>query len=407
MLDGIKVTAIIEQENRPNLISFFSSIEKETGLLKEDSYEEGEFEEYKLQLLKLKSGRTGYRLNIAGSFHKNHQRGTNFEPFTFGDLISEVRHLCTSLNIDPAKTYLQNLEIGLNLPVWFNSFEFLDRNLLAFQNSEFKKYDPDKQGRTIGFYCKKTDFTIKIYDKGFQFDLRSNLLRFEVKFNKMRRLKKLGIATLADLTDERKVKQLLSVLEKAWSEVLIYDLVELPLNIKDSHRRFLEDCRYKDFWYKLNKESNQKFRDAKRRFNDLSVKYGSGTHARILKLIRIEWDKRFENSTDFTGYKEQDPTTDFTHFTNTVKSEIREPSSFTSVVARTCQSCGRDITGQRKNSKFCSETKYGPDGKRCRNFDSNPRNNQKTKMDRFYRIGPTLFDVRPYFKMSNQIGSGR
>jgi hypothetical protein len=396
MMDGTKATAIIEQENRPNLISFFSSIEKETGLLKEDSYEEGEFEEYKLQLLKLKSGRTGYRLNIAGSFHKNHQRGTNFEPFTFGDLISEVRHLCTSLNIDPAKTYLQNLEIGLNLPVWFNSFEFLDRNLLAFQNSEFKKYDHDKVGRIIGFYCRKADYSIKIYDKGFQNNLPCNLLRFEVKFNKMRRLKKFGIVTLADLTDERKVKQLLSVLEKAWSEVLIYDLVELPLNIKDSQRRFLEDCRYKDFWYKLNKESNQKFRDAKRRFNDLSAKYGSRTHARILELIRIEWEKRFENSTDFTGYKEQDPTTDFTHFTNTVKSEIREPSSFTSVVARTCQSCGRDITDQRKNSKFCSETKYGPDGKRCRNFDSNPRNNRKRKEDRFYRIGPTLFDVRPY-----------
>jgi hypothetical protein len=268
MLDGIKVTAIIEHENRPNLISFFSPIEKETGLLKEDSYEEGEFEEYKLQLLKLKSGRTGYRLNISGSLHKNHQKGTNFEPFTFGDLVSEVRHLCTSLKIDPAKTYLQNIEIGLNLPSWFNPIQYLDDNLLVFQNSIFKKYDPDKRGREIGFYCKKTDFTIKIYDKGFQFDLIQDLLRFEIKFNKMRELKKFGIVTLADLTDQTKVRRLITILEKAWSEVLIYDIKEMPKNLTASQKRFLENCSSKDYWYRWNKESNQKFRDAKRRFKD-------------------------------------------------------------------------------------------------------------------------------------------
>ena len=31
-----------------------------------------------------------------------------------------------------------------------------------------------------------------------------------------------------------------------------------------------------------------------------------------------------------------------------------------------------------------------------KNKDSNPRNNQKKRVDRFYRIGPTLFDVGPF-----------
>jgi hypothetical protein len=400
MFDGFNGTVIIEEEKRPNLIPFFSSVDLETGEQREGGGKEGEFETYKLQLLNLKSGGTGIRLNISGSLHKNHQNGTNFEPFSFKDLKSEVLHLSNSLNIDPAKTEIHNLEIGINIPFWLKPFEFLDLNLLVFQNSEFKKYDPDRHGKTIGFYCKKTEYTIKVYDKGLQNNLLTNLLRFEVKFNKMRgrNLKNYGIKTLADLIDLTKVSPLLGVLEKAWSEVLIYDIQELPSILTASQKRFLEDCRYKDYWYKLNKANDQKFRDAKRRFKKLSAKYSSGTHARILKLIQSEWEKLFENFTDFTGCQTSDPTTVFTDFTNTVKGEMRELSPSPLVVTRTCQTCGRDISDQRKDSKFCSETKFGPQAKRCRNKDSNPRNNQKREMDRFYRIGPTLFEIEPYIK---------
>jgi hypothetical protein len=146
----------------------------------------------------------------------------------------------------------------------------------------------------------------------------------------------------------------------------------------------------------LNQDSNDNFRKAKSRFKKLSAKYGSGTHAKILELIRSEWEKLFKNFTDFTGCDSEDPTTDFTDFTDTVKGEIRELSLLPSVVNRFCQTCGRDITDQRKNSKFCSETKYGPEAKRCRNHDSNPRNNRKKRVNKFYRIGPPLFDIRPF-----------
>ena len=64
-----------------------------------------------------------------------------------------------------------------------------------------------------------------------------------------------------------------------------------------------------------------------------------------------------------------------------------------------CITCGRDISSQKKGSKFCSEMLYGREAKKCRNRDSNPRNNLKMKQDR--RIireqkkysGLTLFPV--------------
>jgi hypothetical protein len=339
-----------------------------------------------------------YRLNIYGSLHKNHHGGSNYKPFRYWQVINEIRQLCLKLNLDPKKVKIEYLEIGLNLPVWFKPFDFLEDYLLCYQFHFLSQWDEDEKGKTIGYHWSKkgADRWIKIYDKGLQFNLNENLLRFEIKVKKMRDLQKYGIKTLADLTDQIKVKQLLSVLEKAWSDVLIYDIDEIPPSITMSQKRFLENCSSKDNWHKWNKESNQKFRDAKRRFKLLSEKHGSGTHAKILELIRSEWKKRFEFSTDFTEYKNTNLTSDPTDFTNTVKGDIREPSLLQSEVKRFCQSCGKDISNQKRGSKFCSETIFGPDAKKCRNKDSNPRNNQKKKIDRFNRIGPTLFDVRPF-----------
>lgn len=400
MLDGFKATVILKIEKLPPQISFFSQIEVETGLVKEGSSKKADFETYKLELFERKPSKEGFRLILTGSFHKNHQKGTNFQPFTYGSLNSEILQLCDSLNIAPEEIILQNLEIGLNLPVWFRPIEFLDSDLLVFQNSEFVKYVPDNQGISIGYVCKKTNYWIKIYDKGLQYNLPGNLLRFEIKIIKMRELEKYGIKTIADLADPSKVKPLISLLEKAWSDVLIYDIPEIPKNISPSQRRFLEDCRYKDYWFKLNKRSNQKFRDAKRRFKELSAKYGSGTHSKISELIRSEWEKKFENSTDFTGCKSEIESTVSTDFTNTVKGEIRGQSFLQTVDKRFCKTCGRDITDQRKGSKFCSETKYGREAKQCRNRDSNPRNNRKTWEIRFNRIGQPLFDLGPYLKVN-------
>jgi predicted RNA-binding Zn-ribbon protein involved in translation (DUF1610 family) len=63
---------------------------------------------------------------------------------------------------------------------------------------------------------------------------------------------------------------------------------------------------------------------------------------------------------------------------------------------RFCASCNKDITHQKDNSKFCSPKYVGiVEAHRCRNTDSNKRNNLKNKIQRIYSRG-VLFDIEPF-----------
>jgi hypothetical protein len=363
----------------------------------------GNFEHYLLTLTETekKDTNTGITtksvwLRINGSLHKNNQGGSNFKPFRYLELINEISHLCQSLNLDPTKVKIESLEIGLNLPVWFNPFEFLHSRLLAYKTTEFTKWRPGFDHKRIGFVSDYWEYSIKIYDKGLQNGLIENLMRFEFATHGLEMVKKYGIKNLSDLLDQEKVFGLLRLLEEAWQSVLIFDIDLFNPRITAKDKDYFREAKYSKYWIDLSENDKSRFQDEKKKLRKLTEKYGTGIHAKILKLIQTEWQLRFENFQDFKGWNDKPQTNDFQLFNNTVKVEILEPSLLPTVVTRTCKTCGKDISGQRKNSKFCSETKYGPEAKQCRNIDSNPRNNQKKKMDRFYRIGPTLFDVRPY-----------
>jgi hypothetical protein len=398
-------------------IQFFDSIDRNSGQLKIRDRTKKEkpwiaiqtvtriadFEHYRLILTESESHdkRTGITsrstwLRINGSLHKNHQKGTNFKPFRYSDVMIEIRFLCQGLNLDPAKVKIGNLEIGLNLPVWFSPFEFLDSRLLADKTTEFTKYRPGTNHRRIGFVSDFWDYSIKIYDKGLQNGLKEFLLRFEVQTHGMRELKKYRIKNLAELMDQEKVFRLLRILEEAWQDVLIFDVDLNHTQITTKEKVYFRQAQYSKYWIDLSKSDEQGFQDQKKKLRKLNEKYGTQTHARILELIRSEWLMRFENFPDFKGCMKVEETNDSQDFKDTVKVENRESAPLPSVVTRTCQTCGRDISDQRKDSKFCSETKFGPQAKRCRNHDSNPRNNQKKRVNKFYRIGPPLFDIRPF-----------
>ena len=66
-----------------------------------------------------------------------------------------------------------------------------------------------------------------------------------------------------------------------------------------------------------------------------------------------------------------------------------------------CVSCGKDISHQKDNSKFCSSKYVGEEAAhRCRNADSNTRNNLKAKIRRIESRG-ILFDIIPYLIVKN------
>ena len=58
---------------------------------------------------------------------------------------------------------------------------------------------PDRNGFILGKYCKLSQYSIKIYDKGKQYNLPYNLMRYEVRFTKMSIFKDKNVKTLNSL----------------------------------------------------------------------------------------------------------------------------------------------------------------------------------------------------------------
>lgn len=321
-------------------------------------------------------------INIKGSLHKNHFIGANWQRFTFENMRAEVKNLCSLLHLDPEKLVIKNLEIGVNIRTKFKPFEYLDENLLLYKTKKFTKYDQGKDGKVLGFYCVGLP-VVKIYDKGLQFDLPYNLLRFELRFKKSAVLRKLGILSIHDLLDVSKFNSLSIELLKAWDNILLYesDLNTAILTAKD--KTLYRELEHPKNWIKKLRQSRsrQTYYDAKNDFKRIIELHGKNVH-KVCKGLILE---EIEKCTKFPCIQGHE----VDNFTNTLKGNIVHHEKI-----RTCLSCGKELhPNQRAISKFCSEKYVGKkEGKKCRNFNSNNRNSAKKKIRRVENNG-LLFPV--------------
>jgi hypothetical protein len=262
----------------------------------------GKWEQYAINVIEVKSVVSIiYHLNIRGSFHKNHFNGENWQPFNFNDLQYQIRHICTSLFIDPESARISGLEFGVNITTPFTVKSFLDNNVIDYKGNSFKDYEKDKNGLELGLHCKLSQYQIKLYDKGKQNNLDSNLMRFEKKCKKMQVLKKHGIVNLSDLLDKAKVYSLIAILLRAWKDVLIYDIEDTELlsyKISEEDRRFLLDGRNYKYWGIIKKANRNNHNYQRRKYRELVNRFGLNYHSLIYKNIGETWDSLFDNSTN-------------------------------------------------------------------------------------------------------------
>jgi hypothetical protein len=325
-----------------------------------------------------------HRLIIEGSLHKNFYGGSNYQPFTWQDLQKEIAYLQKKLYLEDNSKF-DNLEIGVNILTPFAAFPFLQKNLILYLRDSFIQYEPDKNGIILGYQSPQTQYVVKIYDKGLQNNLPYHLLRFEVKFKKMEKLNKIGIRSISDLKDITKVKKCIRLILKAWDNVLLFDYdidIENP-ELTKFQRDLLINGKDRTHWEILKKTNLRTFKDHKRKFRELVLKYGNNYHSLIREKIEIEWDSLINNQSTLPTLTEKE----VSNLTIKVKCHNGH--------YRKCLSCGKDISHQRKGSKYCSEKLNGKEGKRCRNRASNPRNNHKRYLDR-NKGKLFLFDVEPY-----------
>lgn len=406
MIDGLKLSYRIndfEAWKRAVKIELFTPTDKDTGAIKEKRRHtngilqstityRGNFETYQITIKEIQKTFTNcietviHYFSLDGSLHKNHFAGANYLPLTWDELQKQISHLETRLQLTGENSELVNLEIGVNVLLPFPVFPFLQKNLISYKGNTFNRYNPDKNGICLGFVCMLSQYSVKIYDKGKQFNLQENVMRFELRFIKMQKLNKKKIKTLSDLKDIEKVNALLGLLLAAWENVLLFDS-SINLNspgLKPREKELLQNGCNPKYWEQLKETDNRRFNYEREKFKLLVASHGKNVHEKIKELIKSEWQNLFKNCTILPTA--QNP--ELYEFTIKIKGKNEQK--------RFCLSCGRDISNQNKRSKFCSGKFVGESAAhKCRNKDSNPRNNFKKKIETINRRG-VLFDVIPF-----------
>ena len=230
LIDYIKILVTDYPKNKlldNSLLYFSQDINTNTGEIRTKNKKGKDYTPYQIAYyndLTIKIFDTG-SIYIYGSLHKYFNKGLhNYNHFDINAIRGVLDDIKKKFNITPHQCILKNIELGVNIktPIEPNTILnncFLHKTkLLEYQiHSDEGKY---KQG-------EHAQYIVKIYNKTLHYQKKGlnppkNLLRFELKFNKMEYFNKLGIFSLNDLL-EYGLHNFKSRLLNEWNNVLYFD----------------------------------------------------------------------------------------------------------------------------------------------------------------------------------------
>lgn len=380
MYDFVKMTApakYSEQLLKAENLAFRQSITKDGAIITTaDGYNANRATILGFDIIVWEHPIKPHRVEIKGSFHKLHEGETNYKTFYFYEFLSAVNILCDSIKITPTELNIHLFEIGVNIKPPIETKLFIE-GIKTLSGKKFERETYNGKGLLLRFDF--AHYQIKIYDKGFQYNQPEPILRFELKIKKMAYIKTKGanITTLQDIITGEWNTYFGNLLLTQWDKVIICPEGMINPNLITNPRtreNFINGLN-PDYWTGLNSKAYirqfARFKDMFKQFAPIDL------YSVIHGLIKEKWEHL---SKDQRG-----------NYYPYVYGNIN-PFTTNQPKQRFCVTCGRDISNQKKNSKFCSETIHGPEVKKCRNLQSNPRNNYKRKQDRIYS-GPTLFPI--------------
>lgn len=307
---------------------------------------------------------------IEGSLHKYYNEGIhNFNDFGFSELQEVIKDLSQKFDLEPQTAFIHGFEFGVNILTDLNPSEVLKMIVFYGKNSVNKM--TVSANNSDGIICKQTNHVLKIYNKGLQYKQPENILRVEEKILRMRKIEHLNFKTLHDLTIKHKIESLGKPLLEMFEMLIIHE----PINQKELSKpdlKLYEQAGNPRYWESLSRSQRCKKRA---KYEALIQTYSTTKVKETLKLkIAEKWDAMLKNGYEYTGLEK---TLESYENTGSIEGIRNHLFDNTFVFKKYCLSCGRDITHQRVNSKFCSEKYFGKIAKSCRNKDSNPRNNPK------------------------------
>lgn len=330
---------------------------------------------------------TGAYCTIWGSLHKYKNNGThNNDNFLYCELLDVLKDLETKFNIKPSTTQITALEIGYNIPTTKINPETIIKSAICHKKRTFRPLNDKK--RLLGKVCIYSDYSIKIYNKGKQGGINTNVLRLEFKALRQRVLEPCKVQTLLDLKDKNKLNALFLLLFEGLHEIIFFDFSFKGETLTKSKMKSWKQYNNPNLWAELDKNNLYK---AKINYLDLLKKYdcknwgkyciNEATKAHLFFInVKHNFRRLFPQKTvEALKLKKATFSTLECILENvsfkTLKTDTKKSNKFLPIFQKNeCLECGQIFTTKNKKSKFCSKS--------CRNKDSNRRLAIKRKINR-------------------------
>lgn len=336
----------------------------------------------------------------------------NADDYAFSDFKNTLNQLFDEIGLNPAITTVNGFEFGVNIKLQTNPNNALNRLILHKSNQGNKSKD------FIEF--EYINHSIKFYNKSGLTKINTfkddNILRVEVKVKKMNYIKQKGVCytRLSDFSDITVWELLEKILIETIQECLFIDFTTNEIN-KLSNKNRIKYLEYSNplYWERLftdTRLNRNKYSRERAKCEMFINQYSKSTlRTDIINLISSKckelrdigkangivkkWDKITVSKT-IKELKEWDKITIKIN-SNSVPTLIKHDTL--------CKGCGRIILNPRKGQLYCSAKVVGyKEAHKCRNSNSNIRNNTKRSIKRVLSI-PLMFDLSETIAPNKQI----
>lgn len=225
MIDNLKLNLINTCANTLRslpILTFYSSVDISTGEIRTIN-KKGfnvmpyEYAYFKGLTIKIYSNE---RITISGSLHKYYNEGEhNANDFNFKAFLGVVEDLNQSLGVLPQNCILRSLEVGINFIPTIEIETLIKNSFLHRKKRGIECISYDK-GNYKQF--EHSQYYIKLYDKSKQYHLETPLVRFEIKYLKMKKVNDLGYYSLQDLV-QKGLKPFKKILINELDAILYFD----------------------------------------------------------------------------------------------------------------------------------------------------------------------------------------
>jgi len=337
-------------------------------------------------------------MEVAGSIHRYHNKGeSNYNDFTHSNILETISDLKKRFGIDPKKTRLRNLEFGVNIKLPTTAQKFI-KGIISMPDKAFGQISI--KSPTMGRVCQRSQYSLKIYDKGKQAETTDkDLLRVELHVNKMKYLEKYGIKYLSDLKEKGNLIVLGCVLISVLNEVIYYNGEFDKIGMTQKERARIDKYIAPYRWLEMSRNQRYKFKKSMdnffRKYDHTDLKKTAITE--VYNKCKTLINPTQKQGDDFTGFylsAYADKRVTILPFKCTVissplsknigqKKAVQKPIKSTHPNGRKiCPICGRDISHQKQSSRFCSEKYHGPTARRCRDRHHNQKRVAANKAQR-------------------------